>query len=91
MSILNQVKNLTKHSAVYTVATFIQRLQGLILLPILTDPSYLATKSEFGDYALIYTFIAFMNVFYLYGMDAAFLRYYFLGEHSRQRHWICRV
>jgi O-antigen/teichoic acid export membrane protein len=84
MTILNQIKNLTKHSAIYTVATFIQRLQGLILLPILTDPSYLATKSEFGDYALIYTFIAFMNVLFLYGMDAAFLRYYFLGEHSRQ-------
>ena len=84
MSMLNQVKNLTKHSAVYTIATFIQRLQGLVLLPILTDPSYLATKSEFGDYTLIYTFIAFMNVLFLYGMDAAFLRYYFLGEHSRQ-------
>ncbi len=84
MSILNQVKNLTKHSAVYTVATFIQRLQGLILLPILTDPTYLATKSDFGDYALIYTFIAFMNVFYLYGMDAAFLRYYFLGKHAHK-------
>ncbi|TFH00547.1 MAG: hypothetical protein E4H13_07210 [Calditrichales bacterium] len=84
MSILNQVKNLTKHSAVYTVATFIQRLQGLILLPILTDPSYLATRSEYGDYSLIYTFIAFMNVVYLYGMDLAFLRYYFLGDHSRE-------
>lgn len=84
MSILVPIKSLTKHSAVYTFATFVQRLQGLILLPILTDPSYLATKSEFGDYALIYTFIAFMNVIYLYGMDLAFLRYYFLGEHSRQ-------
>jgi O-antigen/teichoic acid export membrane protein len=84
MTILNQVKSLTKHSAVYTFATFIQRLQGLVLLPILTDPSYLTTKSEFGDYALIYTFIAFMNVLFLYGMDVAFLRYYFLGEHSRQ-------
>lgn len=84
MTILNQVKSLTKHSAVYTIATFIQRLQGLILLPILTDPSYLATKDEFGDYALIYTFIAFMNVLFLYGLDAAFLRYYFLGEHSRR-------
>jgi O-antigen/teichoic acid export membrane protein len=82
MTILNQVKNLTKHSAVYTIATFIQRLQGLVLLPILTDPSYLATKSEFGDYTLIYTFIAFMNVIFLYGMDVAFLRSYFLGEHS---------
>jgi O-antigen/teichoic acid export membrane protein len=84
MTMLNHVKNLTKHSAVYTIATFIQRLQGLVLLPILTDPSYLATKSEFGDYTLIYTFIAFMNVLFLYGMDAAFLRYYFLGEHPRQ-------
>ncbi len=84
MTILNQVKSLTKHSAVYTFATFIQRLQGLVLLPILTDPSYLTTKSEFGDYTLIYTFIAFMNVLFLYGMDVAFLRYYFLGEHSRQ-------
>jgi O-antigen/teichoic acid export membrane protein len=84
MTILNQVRNLTKHSAVYTVATFIQRLQGLILLPILTDVSYLATKSEFGDYALIYTFIAFMNVFYLYGLDTAFLRYYFLGEDAKE-------
>jgi O-antigen/teichoic acid export membrane protein len=83
MTILNHIQNLTRHSAVYTVATFVQRLQGLILLPILTDPSYLATKSEFGDYALIYTFIAFMNVIYLYGMDLAFLRYYFLGEHPR--------
>jgi len=84
MTILYQVKSLTKHSAVYTIATFIQRLQGLVLLPILTDPSYLATKSEFGDYTLIYTFIAFMNVIFLYGIDVAFLRYYFLGEHSRQ-------
>ena len=84
MTTLSHIKNLTKHSAIYTLATFVQRLQGLILLPILTDPAYLATKSEFGDYALIYTFIAFMNVIYLYGMDLAFLRYYFLGDHPRQ-------
>jgi O-antigen/teichoic acid export membrane protein len=84
MSVPTHIRNLTRHSTIYTIATFIQRLQGLILLPILTDPSYLATKSQFGDYALIYTFIAFMNVVYLYGLDLAFLRYYFLGEHSRQ-------
>lgn len=84
MTVLHQVKNLTKHSTIYTIATFIQRLQGLVLLPILTDPSFIETKSEFGDYALIYTFIAFMNVIFLYGMDVSFLRYFFLGEHSRQ-------
>lgn len=85
MQLAAQIKNLTRHSLIYTVSTLIQRMQGLVLLPILTDTSYLATKSEYGDYTLIYTFIAFMNVFYLYGIDSAFLRYYFLGKHTRQQ------
>lgn len=84
MQLVGYIKNLTRHSAIYTVSTLIQRTQGLILLPILTDTAYLASKSEFGDYTLVYTFIAFMNVVYLYGLDAAFLRYYFLGKHSRK-------
>jgi len=84
MTLLGQIKNLTKHSAIYTISTIIQRAEGFILLPILTDTSYLATKSEYGDYTLIYTFIAFMNVFYLYGIDAAFLRYYFLGRQKKE-------
>ena len=78
------LKNLSKHSAIYSISTVIQRAQGLILLPILTDTAYLATRGEYGDYSLIYAFIAFMNVFYLYGIDADFLRYYFLGKHNRQ-------
>jgi O-antigen/teichoic acid export membrane protein len=81
---LNQIKNLTKHSAVYSISTFIQRFQGLVMLPIYTDTSYLASSSVYGDYVLVYTFIAFMNVFYLYGLDAAFLRYYFIGKHDRK-------
>jgi len=85
MQILAQIKNLTKHSFIYTISTLIQRLQGLVLLPILTDTTYLTTKSEYGDYALIYTFIAFMNVIYLYGIDSAFMRYYFLGRHTREQ------
>lgn len=84
MAIFGQIKSLTKHSAIYTISTVIQRAEGFILLPILTDTSYLATKSEYGDYTLIYTFIAFMNVFYLYGIDAAFLRYYFLSKQKKE-------
>jgi O-antigen/teichoic acid export membrane protein len=84
MTLLGQIKNLTKHSAIYTISTVVQRAEGFILLPILTDTSFLATKSEYGDYTLIYTFIAFMNVFYLYGIDAAFLRYYFLGRQKKE-------
>ena len=84
MHIFPAIKNLTRHSAIYTVSTMIQRAQGLIMLPILTDPSYLATKALYGDYVLIYTFIAFMNVLYLYGIDSAFMRYFFLGQHQRK-------
>ncbi len=76
--------NLSRHSFIYTFSTFIQRTLGLIMLPIYTDVSYLASSSDYGDYTLVYTFIAFMNIIYLYGMDAAFMRYYFLGRFSRE-------
>ncbi len=81
---LEHIKNLAKHSSVYTVSTFIQRAQGLVMMPIYTDPSYLASRSQYGDLTLIYTFTAFMNFVYLYGMDAAILRYFFLGKYSRK-------
>jgi O-antigen/teichoic acid export membrane protein len=85
MQLLAHLKNLTKHSFIYTISTLVQRAQGLVLLPILTDTTYLSSTSEYGDYALIYTFIAFMNVVYLYGIDSAFMRYYFLGRHTREQ------
>jgi O-antigen/teichoic acid export membrane protein len=84
LSIFNQIKNLTKHSAIYTISTFIQRALGLVMLPVYTDVSYLASRSDYADYTLVYTFIAFMNVFYLYGLDAAFLRYFFLSKQKKE-------
>jgi O-antigen/teichoic acid export membrane protein len=84
MALFSSIKQLSRHSFVYTIATMIQRLQGLVLLPIYTDTAYVASKAAYGDYALVYTFIAFMNVVYLYGMDSAFLRYYFLGKQKKE-------
>ena len=54
------------------------------MLPVYTDLSYLATKSAYADYGLVYTFIAFMNVFYLYGIDNAFLRFYYLSKRKKE-------
>lgn len=84
MSITEQIKGLAKHSSVYTVSTFIQRALGLVMLPIYTDVAYITDRSAYGDLSLAYMFIAFLNVFYLYGMDSALLRYFFLGEYKQE-------
>lgn len=84
MSVIENLKNLSRHSFIYTFSTFIQRALGLIMLPVYTDTAYLASKSSYGDYSLVYVFIAFMNIIYLYGVDAAFLRYFFLGRFRRE-------
>lgn len=79
-----QIKNLARHSSIYTFSTFIQRALGFVMLPIYTDTAYIS-KIEYGDLALVYTFVAFMTILYLYGMDAALLRFFFLGGHSREQ------
>ena len=84
MSLKSHLKNLTRHSLIYTVSTFIQRALGLVMMPIYTSKMYLASPSEYGNLSLIYTFMSFMAVVFLYGMDSAFMRYYFLGKHKRQ-------
>lgn len=84
MSITEQIKGLAKHSSVYTISTFIQRALGLVMLPIYTDVTYITDRSAYGDLSLAYMFIAFLNVFYLYGMDSALLRYFFLGEYKQE-------
>ncbi len=78
------VRRLFRHSAIYSISTSVQRLQGLILTPIYTSSLYLPQLSQYGNYGLIYTFMAFMNFVYLYGMDSAFLRYFFLGRADRK-------
>ena len=84
MSVLEHIKNLLRHSSVYLLSTFIQRALGLIMLPLYTDRAVLPQVSAYGDYALVYTFIAFMTVLYMYGMDLALMRYFFLEDYKRQ-------
>jgi len=81
---ISAIKSLAKHSGIYTISTFVQRALGFILLPIYTDTLYISSRSSYGDMSLVYTFIAFMNVIYLYGLDLAMIRYFFLGRFSRE-------
>ncbi|RMF60483.1 MAG: hypothetical protein D6748_03980 [Calditrichaeota bacterium] len=84
MSIFKQITRLAQHSAIYAISNAFQKLSGLILLPVYTNLNYIPSRSEFGDYVMIFTFIAFMYFVYSYGMDSAMLRYFFLGKRDRK-------
>jgi O-antigen/teichoic acid export membrane protein len=82
MSLFDDLKSLTKHSTIYGLGHILSRGIGFLLLPLYTN--YLS-RAEYGLVALIYTFIAFVNILFLYGMDSAFLRFYALEEKDEGR------
>lgn len=79
---IHSLKRLTKHSAIYGVSDVLGRSISFVLVPIYTN---VLSTGDYGHVTLIYVFIAFMNVFFTYGMDAAFLRFYLLEESERRQ------
>lgn len=76
---LSKLKELTKDTAVYGISTVLARLLGFILIPFLTQ---FFTRDQMGIYGNIYAYIAFFNIVYIYGMDAAFLKYASIAENK---------
>ena len=77
MGTFDDLKRLSKHSVVYGVGHILSRGIGFLLLPLYTN---LLSTAEYGMVALVFTFIAFVNILFLYGLDSAFLRFYALEE-----------
>jgi len=69
---LKKLIELSKDTAVYGVSTIIGRFLAFMLFPLYTN---VFSPDEFGIYTLIYAYLAFLNVVYIYGMDAAFMKY----------------
>ena len=80
---LNKLIELSKDTAVYGVSTIIGRFLAFLLFPIYTN---VFSPDEFGTYTLVYAYLAFLNVVYIYGMDAAFMKYTSLavGEEKKE-------
>ena len=74
---LKKLIELSKDTAVYGVSTIIGRFLAFLLFPLYTN---VFTPDEFGIYTLVYAYLAFLNVVYIYGMDAAFMKYTSLAE-----------
>jgi O-antigen/teichoic acid export membrane protein len=69
---IEKIKELTKDTALYGISTIVGRFLGFILVPFYTN---VFSPDEFGIQSYIYAFMAFGNIVYIYGMDAAFMKF----------------
>lgn len=71
--IKQDIIRLSKQTMVYGVGYVAARMINFLLLPFY---SYHISPEAYGAVSLIYAFIAFLNIFYHYGLESAFLRFY---------------
>jgi O-antigen/teichoic acid export membrane protein len=70
--LLDKIKSLGADTAVYGVSTIIGRFLNFLLVPFYTN---VLTTSQYGIVATVFSYIAFMNIFYIYGMESAYFKY----------------
>jgi O-antigen/teichoic acid export membrane protein len=69
---LEKIKELSKDTAVYGISSMIGRFLGFFLTPFYTN---VLLPNDFGTFSNIYAYIAFINVIFIYGTDAAYMKY----------------
>jgi O-antigen/teichoic acid export membrane protein len=85
---LQRLKELLRHSAIYGVGSIIARVLGVLLLPLYTR--YLSPS----DYGLIETLVALaavLTALVAQGMKSAFFRFYFDSAEVERRHLVVRT
>jgi len=79
---IKKIKQLTKETAVYGISTIVGRFINFLLVPLYTN---VFANSDFGQYTLIYAYLSFFNVMFIFGMDAAFLKYSSATDGEKKR------
>ncbi|MBI4655280.1 MAG: polysaccharide biosynthesis C-terminal domain-containing protein [Elusimicrobia bacterium] len=82
------IQVLGKESLIYGLSTVIARLLNFILMPFYTH--YLA-PGEYGIIAAVYSYIAFLNIIYHYGMDQAYMRHFEEKEKAFPSSFVCLI
>ncbi len=73
----DKIRELTKDTAIYGISTIVGRFLNYLLVPIYT---HFISTAAMGVYTNIYAYIGFLNILYIYGMEAAFMKYHSLAE-----------
>lgn len=68
----DKLKELTKDTAIYGISTMIGRFLNFILVPFYTN---IFSPGDYGIVIIIYSYLALLNIIYIYGLDSAFLKY----------------
>ena len=71
--IQNHIKKIFSHSLIYGVGNILNRFLGFLLLPLYT---HYFSPEQFGIFSLVYAFWFFAAVFYLFGMETAFQKFF---------------
>jgi O-antigen/teichoic acid export membrane protein len=79
---LEKIKELTKDTAIYGISTIVGRFLGFLLVPFYTN---VLNTSDFGVYSNVYAYLAFLNIVFIYGMDAAFMKYTSIAGNSDKK------
>ncbi len=68
----DKLKQLTKDTGIYGISTIVGRFLTFLLTPFYT---HVFSTHDFGVFTNFYAFIGIFNVIFIYGMDAAYLKY----------------
>jgi O-antigen/teichoic acid export membrane protein len=79
---LDKLKQLTKDTAVYGISTILGRFLNFILTPIYT---HVFPPAAFGVFSNVYAYIAVLNIFFIYGMDSAYLKFASTDESGKKK------
>ena len=80
------LKALGRESLIYGLSTVGARLLNFLLMPFYTH--YLL-PAEYGVVATVFSYMAFLNVLYQYGMDQAYMRHYAHKEKAFSTAYSC--
>ena len=70
---LSELKALSRETLIYGLSTVMGRLLNFFLLPLYT---HALSPADYGIVATLFSYLAFLNVLYGYGISFAFMRYY---------------
>jgi len=80
--IFDKIKELSKDTAIYGISTIVGRFLSFLLVPFYTNIFH---PAQYGIIANIYIFIGIFNIVYIYGMDAAYLKYASLPSRTDEK------